>query len=145
VRKWVTTAVSKMLGAKKPAEITRLSLIRAKLCEAMASKFNMQAESGGLFLMGLFSVLDAILERPMEEALGLVHVSDAIREALVEQTGPYYPVYQFILQYEAANWNAISRTLIVRDIAASDVFSAYTESLCWYRDLIEEKPEGKEA
>jgi EAL and modified HD-GYP domain-containing signal transduction protein len=143
VRKWVTTAVSKMLGADKPAEITRLSLVRAKLCEAIAPKFNMQAESGGLFLMGLFSVLDAILERPMEEALGMVHVSDVIREALVDQKGPYYPVYQFILQYEAANWNAVSRTLIVRDITPSDVFFAYTESLCWYRDLIEEKPEEK--
>jgi EAL and modified HD-GYP domain-containing signal transduction protein len=143
VRKWVTTAVARMLGAEKPAEIMRLSLIRAKLCEAMAQKFNMQGEAGGLFLMGLFSVLDAILERPMEKALSLVLVSDAIRDALVEQAGPYYPVYQFILQYESANWNAISRTLIMRDISADDVFSAYTEALCWYRDLIEENPEEK--
>ncbi|MCL2068380.1 MAG: HDOD domain-containing protein [Oscillospiraceae bacterium] len=141
VRKWVTTAVSKMLGADKPAEITRLSLIRAKMCEALAPKFNMRAEAGGLFLMGLFSVLDAILERPMEEALGMVLVSDAIREALVEQKGPYYPVYQFILQYEGASWNAVSRTLIVRDIAAGDVYSAYTEALCWYRNLIEGQAE----
>jgi EAL and modified HD-GYP domain-containing signal transduction protein len=138
VTKWVTTAVTRLLGTEKPSEITRLSLIRAKFAEALAPRFGLKREAGSLFLMGLFSVLDAILEMPMEQALEQVRVSDTIRQALVERDGPFETAYEFLLEYEAANWNVVSRTLILRDLSAEDVYSAYTEALCWYRDLLED-------
>ncbi|MDR2932456.1 MAG: HDOD domain-containing protein [Oscillospiraceae bacterium] len=140
VRKWITTAVSKLLGADKPNEITRLSLVRARFCEALAVKFGMEDEAQGMFLMGLFSVLDAILERPMDEALQLVHVSDVIYEALVDHKGAYYPVYEFLLQYEGANWKTVSRMLILYDVATEDVYASYVDALCWYRELLDDAP-----
>ena len=143
VRKWVTTAVSKLLGADKPDELTRLLLVRAKFAESLAPMFGLRAEAGSLFLMGLFSVLDAILEMSMEEALELVHVSDAIRDALLHRSGPYYPVWEFMLQYEAANWNGVSRTLIVRSIETGNIYSAYMEALLWYRQLLEAPAESE--
>lgn len=137
-RKWITTAVAKQLGVEKPGELTRLSLVRAKFCESIAEKFHLKEDAQSLYLLGLFSVLDAILELPMDEALKMVHVSDAITEALVEQKGEYYPVYDFLLQYETASWKTVCRTLILNDIKTEDVYNAYVEALCWYRDLIAE-------
>ena len=138
VRKWITTAVSRLLGTDKPSEITRLSLVRAKFCEALASRFGLQKEAQSLFLMGLFSVLDAILEMPMDEALKLVHVSDSIYEALVDNKGEYYPVYQFMMLYESADWKTVSRMLILHDMTTEDVYNAYVEALCWYGELLNE-------
>jgi EAL and modified HD-GYP domain-containing signal transduction protein len=136
VRKWIATAVSRLLSEDKPSEIARLSLVRAKFCESLAEHFGLRRDAGSLFLLGLFSVLDAIMEMPMDEALELVHVSDAIYEALVEKKGEYYPAYHFILEYENANWKTVCRMMILYDIPTSAVYDAYVEALCWYRDLL---------
>lgn len=136
VRKWITTAVAKLMGSDKPSEITRLSLIRARFAECLAAKFGMQGDTDSLFLMGLFSVLDAILDKPMAEALELVHVSEDISDALVGRKGKYFPIFDFILAYESANWNHISRELILRELSSSDVYDAYLNALCWYRDIL---------
>jgi EAL and modified HD-GYP domain-containing signal transduction protein len=136
IRKWITTAVARLLGADKPGEVTRLSLIRARFAEELSHKFGMGKESQSLFLMGLFSVLDAILDRPIDEALDMVHVSEDIREALVDRTGKYSIVFQFILEYEAANWNVVSRLLILNDLETEDIYNAYVNAMVWYNDII---------
>lgn len=138
LKKWINTAVANKLYADKPNEITRLSLLRAKFAENMAASFQLAAQSSELFLMGLFSVLDLILGKPMEEALELVKVSKEIRDALVEGKGKFAPVLDFVKQYECANWQEISRLMIVEDITMEQVNQAYLTSLTWYRDLFSE-------
>ncbi len=75
LKKWINTAVVNALYADKPNEVTRLSLLRAKFAENLAPSFGLAMKADELFLMGLFSVLDVILEKPMEEALKMVQVS----------------------------------------------------------------------
>ena len=136
VSRWVTTAVSKLLGSDRPDELTRVSLVRARFAENLAAKFHMEAAAPGLFLMGLFSVLDVILELPMKNALAMLHVTDEIRDALLEGKGDYGAVYSFIQSYEAADFKSVSRALIVRDLQPSDIYEAYIGALTWYRDII---------
>ncbi|MBO7531533.1 MAG: HDOD domain-containing protein, partial [Lachnospiraceae bacterium] len=64
LKRWINTAVTKELCADKPGEITRISLIRARFAELLAPVFGLAASSSELFLMGLFSVLDAMLDKP---------------------------------------------------------------------------------
>ena len=135
--KWVTTAVSKLLGADRPDELTRLSLIRARFAENLAPKFKMNAkQSQSLFLMGLFSVLDVILELPMGEALRMVQVTDNIRDALLEGKGEFGVIHNFIQKYEAADWNSVSRILIMHDLRLEEIYEAYINALDWYRGII---------
>ncbi|MDL2233820.1 HDOD domain-containing protein [Ruminococcaceae bacterium OttesenSCG-928-L11] len=140
VRKWVTTSVSRSLGSDRPNEISRLSLVRAKFAENLAPLFKLQRESQSLFLTGLFSVLDVILEMDMADALKLVLVSDDIHAALVERTGKYATVLSFIENYETADWGAISRELIIHDLSTEDIYDAYIEAVSWYTDLIGDVP-----
>ena len=86
--------------------------------------------------MGLFSVLDIMLDRPIDEALDNIHISQKIYNALVFQTGDYAVAYQFLLEYEKADWQEISRLLIVHNLDMDAVYEAYLEALRWYRDLI---------
>lgn len=136
VRKWVTTSVSRSLGADRPNEVTRLSLVRAKFAENLAEMFHLERESQSLFLMGLFSVLDIILEVKMEDALKLVLVSDDIHQALVERSGPFAAILKFVESYEIADWSEISRQLIILDQEVPAVYDAYIEAVSWYTDLI---------
>ncbi len=135
LKKWITTAVMGELCADKPNEITRLSLLRAKFAENLAGAFSMAGQASELFLMGLFSVLDVILDKPMEEALSMVKVSRQIRDVLIEGKGELYKVYNFITQYENANWQEVSRLMILDNIEMPTLYNAYIQTLVWYRKL----------
>ncbi len=135
LQKWINTAVAGRLYADKPNEITRLSLIRAKFAENLAPAFALGAQSQELFLMGLFSVLDLILEQPMEQALKLVKVSREINEALISRKGAFAPVLEFALSYECADWQEVSRLMILKNIDRDSVYEAYLQTLKWYRSL----------
>lgn len=136
LKKWINTAVVNALYADKPNEITRLSLLRAKFAENLAPAFGLAMKKEELFLMGLFSVLDVILEKPMEEALQMVKVADEIKDALVSDKGPLAAVLDFMIPYETANWPEVSRQMILKEIETEEVADAYLDSLVWYRELM---------
>lgn len=135
LKRWINTAVIHELCSDKPTEITRLSLLRAKFAENLAPAFDLGSKASGLFLMGLFSVLDIILEKPMSEALSLVKVSREIKQALIEGKGEFAELLNFIKQYEAGEWQEVSRLMLLKQIDIQVVYDAYMNSLKWYRDL----------
>lgn len=136
LKKWINTAVVNALYSDKPNEITRLSLLRAKFAENLAPAFELASKKEELFLMGLFSVLDVILEKSMAEALDMIKVAKEIKDALVDDKGELAKVYDFIIPYETANWSEVSRQMIIHKIDEEVVSKAYEDSLIWYRDLM---------
>jgi len=136
LRKWITTAVVSQLCMDKPNEITRISLIRAKFAEFLAPSFRMGIHAKELFLMGLFSVIDIILDMPMDKALDSVKVTNDIRLSLAGNTGKYAPVLDFIKTYETADWQKVSFLLITHNIPADEVSRAFMDSIKWYSELI---------
>ena len=139
LRKWINTAVVHEMYADKPSEVTRLSLLRAKFAENLGSVFGMREKGEELFLMGLFSVLDVILEKPMGEALDMVMTAGEVKDALLSGSGRLAPVMNLIRQYESANWPEVSRLLLLDRMEVEPVNKAYMDSLRWYRDLMYEK------
>lgn len=136
LRRWINTAVVNELCSDKPNEVTRLSLLRAKFAENLAPAFEVAGKSSEAFLMGLFSILDIILDKPMEEALKLVKVSHEIEDALIHHNGSLGEILNFVIQYEAANWQEVSRQMVLKDISMETVHNAYADSLRWYRELV---------
>ena len=134
--RWFQTTVIEKLCSDKPNEMMRLSLLRAKFAENLAPVFGMAMRSQELFLTGLFSILDIILDCSMEEALSMVRVSGKIRAALLERTGSLAEVLHFIVKYESAEWQEVSRQLVLKNIEIPDVSHAWVSSLQWYAKLI---------
>ena len=137
LKKWINTAVTKELCSDKPSEITRISMIRAKFAENLAECFDIKGFAPELFLAGLFSLLDIMLDQTMEQSLKLVHVSKKIEDVLLRQKGDLWPVMQFLFEYENANWQEVSRLMITENIDMDATYRAYTDALKWYRDLID--------
>ena len=82
VRKWVMLAALPKMASGKPAELVTASLIRARFCELAAEHAQPRRRASSGFLVGLLSLLDAMVGRPLDELveeLGLeTHVADAI-------------------------------------------------------------------
>lgn len=135
LKRWINTAVTKELCADKPSEITRMSMVRAKFAENLAPVFNIGGFSSELFLTGLFSCIDIMLDKPMDEALKMLHVAKNINDALISGKGDLAPVIDFVRLYENAEFIEVCRRMIVDDIDMDTVYEAYLNALSWYRDL----------
>lgn len=133
LKKWINTVVTEELYSDKPTELTRLSLLRARFAENLAGAFDLKMQADDLFLMGLFSILDTVLEKPMSEALAMIQVSKEIKDALIFAEGRFAPVMNFIKLYEQADWEEISRILILKEIDIDVIYNAYKDALTWYR------------
>ena len=136
LRKWINTVVTKALCADRPSEVTRMSLIRARFAENLAKLFELGGFSQELFLMGLFSVLDIILDKPIEEAVKMVKLSKNITDALVDGKGEFSTVYSLVKEYENASWQEVSRIMVLNGISMNDVYDAYVDALKWFGDLV---------
>jgi len=145
VKRWATAALSIQLAEDRPSEITKLSLIRARFAENLASAFNMGVFSPSLFIMGLFSLLDVILERPMEEAVKEVAIEESVKAALVDKSGDLYKVLKFIRAYEHAHWDSIAIQMVKYDLELEDVTKAFIDALVWYKALLDAIGEDEES
>ena len=137
VKKWASIAISVGMGEDRPSEITRLSLIRAKFAENLAPAFDMVIKSGSLFISGLFSLLDVILQMPLAQAIEEVAASSEIKEALVDRKGRLNEVLKLIFAYEHADWHNTSLIMVQNNIDIKDLTKAFLEALQWYRQLLD--------
>ncbi|NLW79097.1 MAG: HDOD domain-containing protein [Ruminococcaceae bacterium] len=136
VRRWATVAISVSLAEDRPSEVTKLSLVRAKFAEGLATAFELGVFQQSLFMAGLFSLLDVILQKPMAEAIKEVAVDQRVHEALVEKSGPLYPVMELIYAYEHAHWDEATILMVHNNVTVDQLNEAFVEALVWYNQLL---------
>jgi c-di-GMP-related signal transduction protein len=137
VAKWISIIALKNVADDKPGELILSSLIRARFAESLASGKVLQQKINNAFLMGMFSHIDALLDRPLQEILEEISLDEEIKHALLEtRNNRLLLLYKLIKGYEEADWEAHS--LYVREIGIKekDVLQAYRESLSWAHDLL---------
>lgn len=109
IKKWATLLAISNMSDEKPVELVKNSLIRARFCESVANHTNIKGQSSELFLMGLFSLIDAIIDQPFYSILEDLPLSRDIKSALLGGESPYRNVYDLILAYEKADWQGVSK------------------------------------
>jgi c-di-GMP-related signal transduction protein len=94
-RRWVSIVAVVTMAADKPPELIRIALTRAFFCEEIARPLGMTPQRSDLFLMGLLSVTDALLDRPIEQVLSTLPVSPDVRTALCGGANSFREVLGF--------------------------------------------------
>ena len=100
IRRFVTLVLISELATDKPEELVRISIIRGRFCELLAGYADPPLDEAELFLVGLFSLLDALLDVPMKEVVRSLPLSEAVIQALVENTGVLFPYLRLVRAYE---------------------------------------------
>ncbi|MFA5523231.1 MAG: HDOD domain-containing protein [Tissierellales bacterium] len=139
IKKWIYLIVLSDMGQEKPDELTKLSLIRAKFAERLARKTRFARQADDVFLLGLFSLLDVILNRPLKEVLNDIQATEMVRQALLDKEGEMGNIYKMMLSYEKGEWDKAMEYAEELGISYSLLLNAYMEALIWYRKLIEIK------
>ncbi|MFQ5509798.1 MAG: EAL and HDOD domain-containing protein, partial [Leptospirillia bacterium] len=125
VRRWATL-ISLAESSDKPHELMVTAMVRAKMCELLAEELG-ESNPDGFFTVGLFSVLDALMDAPMEEMLEALPLSEDISQALLAHEGKFGKVLSCTLAYEDGNWKDVS----ILDMEPGKVRAAYLEAITW--------------
>jgi c-di-GMP phosphodiesterase len=113
----------------RPSEILRIALARAKMCERLAE--NAGHRGGDGFVVGLFSSLDLLLERPLEGLLEPLPLAQSLRSAILAHSGPLGAVLKTVLAYERNDWADITSAALPVDALRE----ASIEALDWANSL----------
>ncbi len=100
IQRFIILVLISELATDKPAELVRLAVVRAKMGELIARETVLKDKEDEIFLLGLFSLLDAMLDTGMDFICDHLSLGDHLKNALINQTGPYSPYLQLIISYE---------------------------------------------
>lgn len=132
IRKWAAMVLVSSVAQDKPFELVVTAMVRAKMCELVAGERNPRIESQ-MFLIGLFSVLDALLDTPMEELLDNVTLSVPIKLALLDHAGEEGGILNCVLHYEEGEWRDVGNR---QSCGAYDYPQAYVNAIKWARESV---------
>ncbi|HWR86943.1 MAG TPA: HDOD domain-containing protein, partial [Acidiferrobacterales bacterium] len=126
IRNWATLILLGSINTGRPKELIKVAMIRARMCELLAEKQN-PAIKPQMFIVGLLSVLDVIMEIPMANLLDHLALSAPIKFALLQQEGEHGALLKQTILYEQARWE----TLLSMGVDRDSVVSAYLEAVHW--------------
>ena len=125
IKDWVSLlALSQIDG--KPRELMVTAIARAKMSQLLAEMLHMK-ESDTSFTVGLFSVLDVLLDLPLDEALAQLPLSDDLHRALLGHEGPLGEVLSCVLAYEAGDWDDVH----CGTLSNVEIRRAYVDAVEW--------------
>jgi len=122
-----------------PRDVIVTGAVRARMCELLATELRL-ADPEGCSLAGLFSVLDAILDRPIEQILPQLSLSDEIKNALLNHGGELGSVLRCVKAYEQHLWND-AQAIVHLDQQCIE--QAYNQALAWSANMIGLTPQPK--
>jgi EAL and modified HD-GYP domain-containing signal transduction protein len=109
LKKFIHIVVVSYLGQEKPNELLRLSIIRARMCESCGKIFKTGYRSEELFTMGLFSLIDAILDMSMDQILMQIGLPKNIQNGLLGKDEDFNTLLSAVKVFEKGNWATLDQ------------------------------------
>ena len=120
-------------GEKKSSELLVSAMVRARFCELLSPKVP-HGESD-LFLMGLLSVIDAILEIPMIRVVEAISVDHETKAVLLGGASKLRPLYDLMIARESGDWDTIKTCSSQLSLSEQEVSHAYWQAMQWARQI----------
>ena len=117
----------------KPHELLVTSMLRARFASNLATAVG-RSDVQSFFAVGLFSVLDALLDLPMDRVLAQLPLADDLRRALLEGIGPLGTAIRCVVAYERGEWDQVRFGQLTR----SDIRAAFLDAVAWVEEIDQE-------
>jgi c-di-GMP-related signal transduction protein len=133
VRRWIRLVASLGAGQNRPTDLVLAALVRARFCELLSP--HIQHGDSDLFLMGMLSLMDTLLEIPMRQVLDNVPIDHDCKAVLLGNPSNLRPVYQLMLARESGEWKAVGELTSQLHLKESDVAESYWHAMQWARQV----------
>ena len=131
VKKFIALLALANLGDNKPVELIHLSLVRAKFCDLLGQAKSMNNNPPTGFLVGLFSLLDALLDQPMQDIVEKLPIDEDIKAALCGRENELRQFLALIRAFESGYWKGIATISNQLSLDLKMTHAFYNESLKW--------------
>ncbi len=108
IKKWATLLILSSMVDDKPAELLRQAIVRARFCELLAGSADLAGQDQELFITGIFSLLDTMLEQSMANLLADMPIAGAVKSALLGKPSPYLDFLSLAIAFETGDWSLIA-------------------------------------
>lgn len=136
IRRFLSIVAMSNLTQGKPNELFRRSIIRARLCEMIGELCRSRVPSSELFVTGLFSLIDAIMDDSMENLMKKLPLSKEIKDVLLYNNGILKNYLNLAVCYETGDWEGIPEATAALGIDEEGLPQCYMDSLNWADTLI---------
>jgi c-di-GMP-related signal transduction protein len=133
VRRWVRLVATLGAGQDKSSELVLSALVRARFCELLSPAI--PHGQSDMFLMGLLSLMDTILEIPMSRVLESVPVDQETTRVLLGGESRLRVFYQLMLAQESGDWQESSRLASQLRLSDDEVAGKYWEAVQWAQQV----------
>lgn len=140
VRKWFSLLVLAEMASSRPQELMVTSVVRAQFWESLGKLAGLAGQENKLFLAGMFSMIDAVLERPLEDALAALPLAEEVKKALLGEDNPLQPVLTLGRCYERGDWDQTIQICRQLEVEDEKVAEAYQEALLWAHGIFLKVP-----
>ena len=130
IRKWASVWTLASLN-KGPSELLTMTIVRARTCESVGNALGRADQ--GYFLLGMCSLLDALLGQPMDKVVAELPVNAEIRGALLGESNHARQVLDAVARYERAEWLESSSAAAAAGLDEDTLPQAYLDALAWAR------------
>lgn len=134
-RKWGALVALTMIGAESPPELLVTSLTRARFLEILSSSITEQPTRDNFFMTGLLSLLDALMEQPLEVILASMALNSSVKGALLGDDSPLSRSLVMVSAWERGDWARVDQLCQEVGLQAKDLQSAYLEATSWADEL----------
>jgi EAL and modified HD-GYP domain-containing signal transduction protein len=133
VRRWVRLVAAVGAGQGKTSDLVLSSLVRGRFGELLAPRVH-HGESD-LFLLGLLSLIDAMLEMPMVVILDKIPLDHSTKAVLLGQASELRPIFQLMLAHESGDWSAVAALCLQLHLDSEQVAEDYWKAEQWAREI----------
>jgi c-di-GMP-related signal transduction protein len=132
-RRWIRLVATLGAAQGKSSELVTSALVRARFCELLSPRI--QHGDSDLFLMGLLSLMDTILELPMPEIVGKLPLDRETKAVLLGGASRLRPLYQLMLARECGEWQSSAELSRLLHLSESEVAEAYWQAMQWSKQV----------
>jgi EAL and modified HD-GYP domain-containing signal transduction protein len=131
IKKFIALLALANLSDDKPLELLHLSLVRAKFCDLLGIEKNIGSNPPTAFLVGLFSMLDALLDQQMESLIEKLPLVDEVKEALCGGQNDLSMFLILVKAFESGNWLKVIRISKILEVDQKLLHSLFNEAILW--------------
>jgi EAL and modified HD-GYP domain-containing signal transduction protein len=135
IKKFIALLALANLSDEKPIELLHLSLVRAKFCDLVGVEKNIGSNPPTAFLVGLFSMIDALLDQDMYSLVVKLPLVDEVKEALCGGQNELSIFLMLVKAFESGNWLKVIRISKILEIDQKQLHSLFNEAILWGNGL----------
>jgi EAL and modified HD-GYP domain-containing signal transduction protein len=136
IKMFVTLVATAHAAINKPKELYKQSLVKGRFCELMICRCQNGTPGQQAFIVGLFSLLDALLDRKLDDVLEQLSLTDEIEQAILLRAGLLGSMLKLYESIKSGDWTQLDKTSRLLGFSPKTVEKTYQEAENWYQAIL---------